>query len=97
MHCNYSNPFRKIWILVILSMTSFLSLAQLKADFTMDSPTGCSPLTVSFTNTTANASSSATYLWNFGNGGTSNEKNPASIYYDEKTYSVTLTVTEDDG
>src|SRR5215204_4955329 len=91
---NHSNLLKKsVWLLFAL-LNSFISFSQLKADFTVDNAAGCSPLTVTFTNTTANASASATYLWNFGNNGTSSEKNPASVYYDEKTYTVTLTVTD---
>ena len=88
------NSFRKIGALVLLLFNSFFSYSQLKADFTVDNAAGCSPLTVTFTNTTTNASASATYLWNFGNNGTSSDKDAAAIYYDEKTYTVTLTVKD---
>lgn len=43
----------------------------------------------------ANASSSATmYLWDFGNGDTSTEKDPSYTFPGEGTYTVTLTVTD---
>lgn len=35
----------------------------------------------------------ATYLWDFGNGSTSNQSNPSVIYAQAGTYIVTLTVT----
>ena len=70
--------------------------AQLIANFSPDKTGGCSPLTVSFTNTTTGASASATYSWNFGNGNTittSDAVTPvAATYFAAQTYTVTLTV-----
>ncbi len=67
--------------------------AQLKAAFYADKQGGCSPLTVTFSNTT-NASSSAVYEWDFGNGNTSSLKNPGAVFLDQKEYTVTLTVKD---
>ncbi|HJY23934.1 MAG TPA: PKD domain-containing protein, partial [Hanamia sp.] len=68
-------------------------MAQLKAGFYVDKAGGCSPLTVTFTNTTS-ASSSAVYEWDFGNGNTSSLKNPGAVFLDQKDYTVTLTVKD---
>ena len=68
--------------------------AQLRADFILDRSGGCSPLTVSFTNRTTGASASAQYRWDLGNGNTSVLQNPGAVYREEKTYTVTLTVTD---
>lgn len=38
-----------------------------------------------------------TYLWDFGDGSTSTEKNPSHIYNKAGTYNVTFTVTDDEG
>jgi len=46
--------------------------------FSMLGATGCSPLTVSFTN---NNPGLASYSWNFGNGNTSSAENPAPQVY----------------
>lgn len=51
-------------------------------------------LTAVFTNTSANAS---TYLWNFGDGNTSNEANPTHTYGTPGTYTVSLTATNECG
>jgi gliding motility-associated-like protein len=51
---------------------------------------GCTPLVVSFTNTTTYGVS---YVWNFGDGSTSTAVNPTHVYYQPGTYFVTLTAT----
>ncbi|HEY0977574.1 MAG TPA: PKD domain-containing protein [Flavobacteriales bacterium] len=48
---------------------------------------GCVPLTVEFTNTSQYATS---YIWNFGDGGTSSAEHPVHIYDTPGTYTVTL-------
>ena len=86
-----------VWMAIILLFGVVDSArAQLVANFTPDKTAGCSPLAVSFTNTTTGASPSATYTWNFGNGNgvTTNDKiTPVSAtYFVPQTYTVTLTV-----
>lgn len=79
----------------LLLCLSFSTRAQLTANFTIDKAAGCSPLEVTFTNSTTGASPSATYEWNFGNGGSSDSKTTANaIYIDEKVYTVRLKVTD---
>ncbi len=70
------------------------AFGQLKADFTVDKPGGCSPLRVAFTSTSTGTSPSTTYAWDFGNGNTSALVNPGATYGAEKTYTVTLTLTD---
>ena len=55
---------------------------------------GCTPLTVQFENLSEYAE---TYLWDFGTGEYSNEKNPEYTYYIPGEYLVTLTVTNISG
>lgn len=52
------------------------------------------PCTVTFFNTSANASS---YLWSFGDGSTSTEFNPVHTFNFIGTYSIKLKVTGPDG
>ncbi len=61
--------------------------ANAHASFTADTLTGCSPLTVTFINTSSNATS---YLWNFGNNDTSILTNPSYIYDSSGIYTITL-------
>ncbi len=50
--------------------------------------------TVTFTNTSTDA---ATYLWDFGDGGTSTSESPAYAYTETGTYDVVLTATGSGG
>lgn len=84
---------RRILVLCTL-LIGVTAGAQLRADFRLSKTGGCSPLDVSFTNTTTGASTNATYLWDLGNGNVSTLRDPGAIYREEKTYTVTLTVTD---
>lgn len=52
---------------------------------------GCSPLLVTFTNSTLGAPPGSTYSWNFGDGGVSTSQNPTHIY-GPGSFNVTLIV-----
>jgi len=60
------------------------------ANFTADQTSGTEPLTVTFTDTSTNSPTS--WLWSFGDGGTSTERNPTHVYL-PGTYTVSLTGT----
>lgn len=59
----------------------------LSVDFSTNIFNGCAPLPVDFTNESVNA---VTYLWEFGDGQTSNQANPTHVYTSPGTYDVTL-------
>jgi hypothetical protein len=71
----------------------FLVLPDTSAGFTMTNSSGCAPLTVSFNNSIEADTSlgqTAAYFWDFGNGQTSTNQNPANVVYsDTGTYEVT--------
>jgi PKD repeat protein len=58
------------------------------ADFAAEPTNGVAPLSVSFTNLSANASS---YLWDFGDGNNSTNVNPSNLYTNGGSFTVTLT------
>ena len=64
------------------------------AGFAMSNPSGCAPITVSFTN---NNTGMLSYFWDFGNGNTSNLDQPADqIYTQAGEYIVYYTATQTD-
>jgi hypothetical protein len=57
-------------------------------------PSGCAPLEMQLNNTSVNADAPGTkFLWDFGDGNTSTQKNPNYTYFTPGSYRVTLTVT----
>lgn len=55
---------------------------------------GCTPLTISFENTSMYSNS---FLWEFGDGAVSNKPNPEYTYYEPGTYKIKLTAWGDGG
>jgi gliding motility-associated-like protein len=91
----YTACFRCSRLLILgLFIIPFQLLAQPQANFTMDKTGGCSPLLINFTNTTTGASANAAWRWDFDNGNISVLKNPGAIFNEERTYTITLTVTD---
>ncbi len=60
------------------------------ASFTANRTAGPAPLAIRFTNTSAG--SPTAWTWNFGDGATSNERDPVHCYAASGTYDVSLTV-----
>jgi PKD repeat protein len=76
---------------------TFVTQQSVLASFTKDKAEGCGTTVINFTNTTPVLPGS-TYVWNFGNGNTSNSYNPTAQTYlqeatgKDTTYTITLTV-----
>ena len=65
--------------------------AQLRADFTANTTSGCSPIIVSFTdNSTGNPTN---WKWDLGNGTNSFLQNPSVSYITPGTYSIKLVIS----
>lgn len=68
------------------------------AEFSATPVSGCAPLSVSFTdNTTIGGGAISNWLWDFGGGVTSTQRNPTNVYNIPGTYTVTLIVTDVNG
>ena len=75
----------------VLLVASQFTHAQVTADFSASTTSGCSPLIVNFQN--LSTGSGLTYQWNLGNGNNSVSQNPSASYINPGTYTVTLTAT----
>ncbi|UUX92605.1 S8 family serine peptidase [Methanoplanus endosymbiosus] len=74
----------------------FAPLAEpLSADFTANLTEGTAPLTVQFTDLSVGGPEE--WSWSFGDGGTGDEENPGHTYLTGGNYTVSLTITKDDG
>ena len=69
------------------------------ANVTATPATGNAPLLVQLSSAGSNDPDGAisSYAWSFGNGATSTSPNPSAVYNTPGTYSVSLTVTDNDG
>ncbi|WP_028892116.1 T9SS C-terminal target domain-containing protein [Tenacibaculum sp. 47A_GOM-205m] len=76
---------------------NFIQVIGLTPDFSSDVTTGCTPLTVSFTDNTVFYGPSSDWFWDFGDGTTSNEINPKHTYTTVGVFDVSLTVSDIDG
>jgi PKD repeat protein len=64
------------------------------ASFSGTPTSGCTPLTVNFTDQSSDATS---WSWDFGDGSTSTLQNPEHVYNSTDTYTVSLTATNTSG
>jgi PKD repeat protein len=95
-HIRYTKPLTILFITAILFFgcnkdegPSQPAIPDPVASFT-ESGQFVTPATINFQNTSQNAD---TYLWNFGDGTTSNVTNPSKTYNAHGVYTVTLTAT----
>lgn len=107
-YCNqvviYSNLIKKMakiknYNLAILSLCFILISISSNAQTTValfktSQTTGCSPLTIQFTNASKNAGS---YYWDFGNGNVSILTDPVNVYSVPGTYTVKLVAQSANG
>ncbi len=80
-----------------LTIEDFITVTQppVNADFTASPAAGNAPHAVQFTDTSTGTITS--WAWDFGDGATGTEQNPAHTYGAEGLYTVTLTVSGPDG
>lgn len=82
---------RLLLLLLVVGLGMSLQ-AQVVANFTASSTSGCDPLAVNFTNTSTGGPFTS-YFWDLGNGNTSVLQHPFTIYNAPGSYTVTLIVT----
>ncbi|MCF7802041.1 MAG: FG-GAP-like repeat-containing protein, partial [Candidatus Marinimicrobia bacterium] len=88
-------------ILTNVNLNQTLTLNEPKpplAAFTMDRSFGAPPLTVQFTDSSRGVDAQvAAWHWDFGDGETSTQQNPAHTFDEEGSYTVKLTITDANG
>lgn len=94
---NWGQVFYDLWVangrsapVAMIGDTTNLVLPPI-ADFAGAPTAGSAPLTVTFTDLSTNSPTS--WLWDFGDAGTSTERNPTHTYTLEGSYTVSLTAT----
>lgn len=71
--------------------------AQIQADFSSDTTSGCGSVTVNFSNTSNVSGSAYNFEWDFGNGNSSILENPSATYSSAGSYDVRLIVSNTAG
>jgi len=81
------------------SKTEYITVSDTppKADFWANPLSGDEPLVVSFSDASTSYDGITSWVWDFGDGGTSTEQNPTYTYIQDGIYTVSLTVSEADG
>lgn len=77
--------------------TAIISDTKPTSEFVATPQTGASPLVVIFVDESTSYDGIASWDWAFGDGGHSTTTNPTHTFTTVSTYTVTLTVYEDDG
>ena len=67
------------------------------SDFTENITSFCVPTEVNFTDLSVSTNNIVSWLWDFGDGGSSTDQNPSYEYLNEGLYPVSLYVTDDKG
>lgn len=90
----HNNMVRTLLATALSSCVFGVSAQGPNASFVQDINSACTPVTVSFTNTSSSAS---TYYWDFGNGNTSTLESPTNVYVNAGAYDVKLIATNSGG
>ncbi len=89
---------KKLLLLITLSFLSFALNGQVIANFTTTDSIGCgSNHQVNFLDESTPVGEIISWVWDFGDGATSNQQHPTHTFIDEGTYSICLTVTNNSG
>lgn len=80
-----------------IKKTSYIQIARPSISFPFMPVEGCIPYTLNAFAGIATGDAVTSYLWDFGDGNTSNLPNPSNIYPNQGRYTVKLTITTSTG
>jgi gliding motility-associated-like protein len=80
-----------------LTKTAYIKIAKPVITFPGLPAKGCIPLTVDFAPNVSAVDTVKSYLWDFGDGGSSTLAKPSHVYSTQGTYTVKLTITTSSG
>ncbi len=79
------------------TLTNYIQTSPPVADFSAPTTSGCSPISVNFSSTSSSVDPITSWSWSFGDGTTFNGQNPPAHIYNSGIYTVTLTITTQNG
>ncbi|MFB6258523.1 MAG: PKD domain-containing protein [Flavobacteriales bacterium] len=77
--------------------TGRIRIIEPVADFTVDTSSGCQPLTVNFTDLSFSNEAISSWSWDLGDGTSSSMQNPTHTYSDTGSYTVSLAIENVEG
>lgn len=90
------NLFRRAFVpFIACFLLTTVSKAQLNANFISSVQSGCSPVVVQFTD--VSTGNPTEWFWDLGNGVTSTQQNPGTIYINPGSYNVKLRIKNSTG
>lgn len=85
------------WLTLVFSFLSVSSIfSQVNADFSATPTTGCAPVFVQFTDLSTSSGNITSWSWQLG-GTNATAQNPGKAFTTGGTYTICLTVTDDQG
>ena len=80
-----------------ITLNDYITITPPTAALSMDDNDGCLPLPIQFTDESTSASAIIGWIWDFGDGNTSNLPNPSHTYTSVGRYEVSLTILDAEG
>jgi gliding motility-associated-like protein len=75
-------------------MPDSIKVSDISASLSVNTTSGCAPLTVNFTDLSFTTANVASYTWDFGNGDSSTVQNPSYTYNNAGAFTPSLTITD---
>ncbi|MFK7775500.1 MAG: PKD domain-containing protein [Saprospiraceae bacterium] len=88
---------KKLPLLILLVLFFGNLQAQITAEFTASTTTGCGDTTIDFLDQSTSNGNITSWFWDFDNGNTSSEQNPTVNFITTGNYTICLTIEDDLG